>query len=218
MSDSERVASACRPQAGQPRLAVDWVPTADLVPYAGNAKVHTDEQVDEICESIKQFGFSDPIGAWNNPKTGEYEVVEGHGRLMAAERLGMESVPVVRLDHMSDDERRAYAIAHNQLTMNTDFDAEALDAEVSAIAGIDMSAYGFEVPDIGDYGTDFELPDRDEPDVSTANFTLAPEQKRAVMDALATVDTGATETYGNEDPLGNALYQLFKEWSGEAEE
>lgn len=204
------------PQAGQPRLRVEWVPMAGLVPYAGNAKVHTDEQVDEICESIKQFGFSDPIGVWRNPATGDDEVVEGHGRLMAAERLGMDSVPAVRLDRLTDSERRAYAIAHNQLTMDTDFDAEALDAEVSAIVGIDMGAYGFDVPDIGDFGTDFELPDRDEPDASTANFTLAPEQRRAVMDALETVDTAATQTYGNDDPLGNALYQLVTEWREEA--
>ena len=54
------------PQAGQPRLRVDWVPTAELVPYAGNAKEHPEEQVSEIAESIKEFGFSDPVGAWHD--------------------------------------------------------------------------------------------------------------------------------------------------------
>ncbi|MDY4474712.1 ParB N-terminal domain-containing protein [Mitsuokella sp.] len=266
------------------------------MPYAGNAKVHTDEQVNEICESIKQFGFSDPIGVWCNPATGDDEVVEGHGRLMAAERLGMDSVPVVRLDRLTDAERRAYAIAHNQLTMDTDFDAEALDAEVSAIVGIDMGAYGFDDPvgawhdqeghaviveghgrvlaaqriglqtvpvvwldhmddegrrayglvhnkltmdtpwdddalaadvetlegiDMSDFGVTLETAadspveaaqTGDSPEVETVRFTLAPEQREYVMSALRQVDTSGTETYGNPNGNGNALYEVVVEW------
>ncbi|MGN0076231.1 MAG: ParB/Srx family N-terminal domain-containing protein [Parafannyhessea sp.] len=107
MSDSKRGRSAARgPQAGQPRLAVDWVPTAELVPYAGNAKQHPDGQVDEICESIKEFGFSDPVGAWHD-QDGSPIIVEGHGRVLAAQRLGLATVPVVWLDHLDDEGRRA---------------------------------------------------------------------------------------------------------------
>ena len=105
-------------QAGQPRLHVDWVPTAELVPYAGNAKVHTDEQISEICESIKEFGFSDPVGAWHDAD-GHAVIVEGHGRVLAARELGMDTVPVVWLDHLDDEGRRAYGLVHNQLTMDT---------------------------------------------------------------------------------------------------
>lgn len=133
-----------RRDAGQPELRVEYVPTAELTPYAGNAKEHPEWQVSEIAESIKQFGFSDPVGAWHNPETGEAEIVEGHGRLLAARELGMGTVPVVWLDHLDDEGRRAYGLAHNQLTMNTDWDQDALDAELDSLDDIDMSRFGFE--------------------------------------------------------------------------
>ena len=129
------------PQAGQPRLRVEWVPTAGLVPYAGNAKIHTDEQVSEIAESIKEFGFSDPVGAWHD-QDGRPVIVEGHGRVMAARELGMETVPVVWLDHLDDEGRRAYGLVHNQLTMGTGWDDERLRAELDALADIDLDALG----------------------------------------------------------------------------
>lgn len=129
--------------AGQPDLRVEYVPTEDLVPYAGNAKEHPEWQVGEISESIKQFGFSDPIGAWHDPQ-GRALIVEGHGRLLAAEELGMETVPVMWLDHLDDDGRRAYGLAHNQLTMNTGWDDAALQAELDALEDIDLGTIGLD--------------------------------------------------------------------------
>lgn len=154
MTDSKRCRSAAAgPQAGQPRLAVDWVPTADLVPYAGNAKEHTDEQVGEICESIREFGFSDPVGAWHD-QDGRPVIVEGHGRVMAARELGMETVPVVWLDHLDDEGRRAYGLVHNQLTMGTGWDEDALAAELASLEDIDLGDMGFDgmLADLGEPG------------------------------------------------------------------
>lgn len=76
------------------------------------------------------------------------EIVEGHGRLIACKELGYTEVPIIRLDHLSDEERKAYTLAHNKLTMNSDFDIDILNDELDDILNIDMSDFGFENIDI----------------------------------------------------------------------
>lgn len=124
--------------------------TEELVPYSGNVKRHTEAQVDMIAASIEEFGFCDPIAVWHRPD-GSPEIVEGHGRLLALQRLGMEEVPVIILDHLSESEKRAYAIAHNELTLSTGFDFSILDEEVANIGSIDMGLFGFDVPEPAPY-------------------------------------------------------------------
>lgn len=116
---------------------------SELVPYVGNAKRHPEWQVEQIRNSIEAFGFNDPIAVWQDV-AGHWVIVEGHGRLLAAKQLGMDEVPVIRLDQLDDEGRRAYTLAHNKLTMNTDFDVQILDAELDAIENLDMSEFGFE--------------------------------------------------------------------------
>ncbi|WP_417352171.1 ParB/Srx family N-terminal domain-containing protein [Gordonibacter pamelaeae] len=130
----------------QPELRVEEMPAAVLVPYARNAKVHTNRQVEQIASSIEEFGFNDPVGVWDAPD-GTIEIVEGHGRVLAAQKLGMQSVPVVRLDHMTDEQRRAYALVHNKLTLNTGWDFAALDAEMEEL-DFDFDGFGFESENI----------------------------------------------------------------------
>lgn len=112
------------------KLKIEYLTPAELQPYANNAKLHPDAQVEQIANSIKEFDFSDPIGIW-----GENEVVEGHGRLMAALKLGLEEVPVIRLDHLTDEQRKAYALAHNQTTMTSGWDADKLLSELKTLQG-----------------------------------------------------------------------------------
>ena len=126
----------------QPELTVEEVPTESLIPYARNAKIHTNEQIDQICESIGEFGFNDPVAVWDGPDGPE--IIEGHGRVMAAKKLGLDVVPVVRLDHLSDEQRRAYGIVHNKLTMNTGWDFAKLDEELEDLQAMEMDAYGFD--------------------------------------------------------------------------
>lgn len=115
--------------------------TADLVPYANNAKIHTAEQVEQIKESIKRFGMIDPIAIWKGNV-----VIEGHGRLLACQELGIEEVPIIRLDHLTDKERKEYALIHNKLTNNTGFDNDLVDIELDEIGDdIDMSVFGFDM-------------------------------------------------------------------------
>ena len=124
------------------KLKVEYVSTEELRPYQNNAKIHTDEQIDQIARSIEEFGMNDPIAVWN-----DNEIIEGHGRLMACQKLGITEVPVIRLDGLTDEQRRAYMNVHNQLTMNTGFDIDLLAEELGKIENIDMSLFGFDISD-----------------------------------------------------------------------
>ena len=115
-----------------------------LKQYKKNAKLHPQEQIEQIKESILEFGFNDPIAIWGDKNI----IVEGHGRYLALKELGYEEVDCIRLDHMTDDERKAYTLVHNKLTMNTDFDYGLLNEEIGDIYEfIDMEKYGFELYD-----------------------------------------------------------------------
>lgn len=127
-----------------PELVIELVSTDELIPYAGNAKLHPDEQIEQIAESIRQFGNNDPIAVWHN-SDGALEIVEGHGRLLALKRLGIKEAPVIFLDHLSDNQRRAYTHIHNQLAMNTGFDIDLLKEELGRLDGFDMDVYGFDL-------------------------------------------------------------------------
>ena len=125
-------------------LKVEYVPIGTIRPYAGNAKLHPRSQIEQIKESIELMGFKDPIGVWKG------EIVEGHGRYIAAQELGMDEVPIIRLDDLTDEQRRAYGLIHNKLTMNSDFDYEILPDELSDIRTFDMGDFGFDIDEIMD--------------------------------------------------------------------
>lgn len=129
-------------------LKIEYVKTAELKPYGNNAKLHPAEQVEQIKKSIQEFGFNDPIAVWK-----DNEIIEGHGRLIAADELGIKDVPVIRLDNLSDEERRAYMLVHNQLTMNTGFDFALLEEELADI-DIDMGEFGFASHEIDSFFED----------------------------------------------------------------
>lgn len=163
-----------KPQAD---LQVTMVPTDELVMYEGNAKLHPHEQVDQIAASIEEFNFADPIAAWHN-EDGESVIIEGHGRLMAARKLGIEKLPVIYLDYLSDEQRRAYTLVHNQTTMNSGFDIDILQSELDKIASIDMTEFDFDV-----VASEQDLDDMDVPDLEEVG--LKPFEK---VHYLVTVD------------------------------
>lgn len=138
------------------KLQVEYVPIGAVKEYKNNAKRHPEEQVSQIMESMRQFGNIDPIGVWHDPETGEDVIVEGHGRLMAALELGETEVPIIHLDHLTDEQRKAYALVHNKLTMNSDFDPDTLLDELDNILDIDMREFGFDLGDIGAIPADVE--------------------------------------------------------------
>lgn len=124
------------------RLKVEYMDVGDLVPYANNAKLHPDWQVDQIAASIERFGMNDPVGVWTNPD-GQLEIVEGHGRVLALKKLGIEKCPVIKLDHLDDDARRAYTHVHNQTNLTSGFDWALLGTELAELPGFDWDEFGF---------------------------------------------------------------------------
>lgn len=123
------------------KIQITYMALDELRPYENNARKHEKEDVDAIAKSIKEFGFKDPIGVWSEKNI----IVEGHGRLMAAKKLGMTEVPVIRLDDLTDEQRRAYALAHNKTAELSVWDSDILAEELLSISDIDMSELGFEI-------------------------------------------------------------------------
>lgn len=119
-------------------MQIEKVKIADLLEYKNNAKEHPQWQIEQIVESIEKFGFNDPIAIDENNI-----IIEGHGRLYALQEMGAEEVECIRLSHLGENEKKAYILAHNKLTMNTEFDADLLAQELGEIEGIDMSSFGF---------------------------------------------------------------------------
>lgn len=121
------------------QLEIEYVPISELKAYVNNAKEHPAEQVEQIKKSIVEFGMNDPIAVWK-----DNEIIEGHGRLLACSELGGDYsiVPIIRLDHLTDEQRKAYALVHNKLTMNSDFNLDLLNMELESIIDIDMGDFG----------------------------------------------------------------------------
>ena len=126
-------------------------PTAKLLPYARNARTHSDEQVAQIAASIAEFGFTNPILAG-----ADGVIVAGHGRLAAAQKLGLESVPVVVLDHLTPTQRRALVIADNRIAENAGWDDDVLRMELAALQdeAFDLALTGFDADALAEILTD----------------------------------------------------------------
>lgn len=124
-------------------LQIVYMDPKTLTPYEGNARKHAPHDVDAIIASIEQFGFADPIGIWGEKNI----IVEGHGRQIAALQMGLSKVPCIRLDHMTDSQRRAYALAHNKTAELSEWDFGKLDEELARlqIEEIDMGAFDFDM-------------------------------------------------------------------------
>ena len=120
-------------------LQIEYIDINRLEPYERNSRKHDRRDIESIKASITEFGFSDPIGIWSDHNV----IVEGHGRLEAAKELGLVKVPCIRLDHMTDEQRRAYAIAHNKVAELSEWDFRVLDSELAGITEIDMGQFGF---------------------------------------------------------------------------
>ena len=113
-----------------PDLEIVYLDPHDLTPYEGNARKHGDVDLQGIKDSIETDGFNDPIGIWGDNNL----IVEGHGRQLAAIALGMEKVPCIRLDHLTDAQRRDYAIRHNRTAELSEWDEAKKQIELEALA------------------------------------------------------------------------------------
>ena len=189
-------------------LKIEYIDVAKLKPYDKNTRKHEDYDVSQIAKSIEQYGFNDPIGIWGKDNI----IVEGHGRLLAAKKLGMTEVPCIRLDDLTDEQRREYAIMHNKTAeLSTwDFDLLAEDIGDLDFSGFDID-WGIVSPD--DYGESFELPDGDKSEICQMTFTLHERQAELIKEAMKNVKDDITETFGNMNSNGNALYEVVRQWA-----
>lgn len=142
-------------------LKIEYLPIKALKPYEKNTRKHQKKDVDNIARSIERYGMNDPIGIW-----GDNIIVEGHGRLLACKQLGMAEVPCVRLDHLTDEQRREYAIAHNATAELSEWDFDILTDEL-----VDLDFDGF------DFDFNFGIED-DEVETEIIDLDEEPAEKK----------------------------------------
>lgn len=144
------------------------IKVSSLRPYEKNSKIHNKENIEAIKKSIEKYGFNDPIGVWGKDNL----VVEGHGRLLACKELGIEEVPCIRLDHLTEEERREYTLLHNKTTMMTDFDLDLLGEELS-----DLDLSDFEL----DWGIEELEPEKEVKEDDFDVDSAIPEEPKAKL-------------------------------------
>lgn len=189
-------------------MEVVQTPLADLIPYVNNARTHSDEQVAQIAASIKEFGFTNPILT-----DGDSGIIAGHGRVMAARKLGMDQVPTIALEHLSAAQRKAYILADNKLAMNAGWDNDLLGIELKGLdeEEFDLSLIGFDDIELGLAGeTEWPgMPGGDRAPFQQMTFTLHDDQVEQINAALASAkDMGPIVTDINENSNGNALARV----------
>lgn len=128
-----------------PFPAYKTVSVADLIPYARNSRTHSDAQVAKLAASIKEFGFLNPIIT-----DGENGIVAGHGRVMAAQKLGLDTLPCIEAGHLTEAQKRAYIIADNRMALDAGWDNDLLKIELQDLdgEGFDLSLTGFDLTEI----------------------------------------------------------------------
>lgn len=185
----------------------------DLIPYEKNTKKHDDVQINNVAESIKQYGFVQPIVIDKNNV-----VVIGHCRLLAAKKLKMADVPCVCVEDLTEEQVKALRIVDNKSNESPwDFNFladELADLDLSDFSfdfGIDTDAGEDYSPD--EFGDEFTLADGDKPEICQMTFTLHQRQKELIEYALSVAKDNITETFGNTNGNGNALYEVVRQWA-----
>lgn len=181
---------------------------SELKLYEKNPRKN-DNAVDYVAKSIEQFGFKVPIVIDKNNV-----IIAGHTRYKASEKLGLNEVPCIIADDLTDEQVKAFRLADNKVSEMSEWDYDLLNMELDDIVGIDMEDFGFLDINADDYGTDFDLPDGDKSNLEQITFTLTNEQAKAVREAIKYIQDNdlITETFGNENKNGNALYEVIKQW------
>ena len=143
-------------------IKVEYVSIDKIKPYQRNARKHDSKSIEVIANSISEFGMADPIAVWGK----ENIVIEGHGRLLALKQLGYDKAPIIHLDYLTDEQRRAYTLAHNKTAEFSEWDMELLTDEAESIFNIDLSDFGFDLSDDEEEETEViedEVPQEVEP-------------------------------------------------------
>lgn len=191
-------------------LKIVYLPVTALTPYERNAKEHPPEQIEQIKKSIQDYGMDDPIGIWGENNV----IVEGHGRLLACKALGFTEVPCIRLDHMTDEQRREYALVHNSTTMSSGFDPRILGLELGDLPDFDAEFFGFQIEreDPPAEEDDFEPEIPEEPKARQGNIYQLGRHRLMCGDSTSAADVrklmgGAKADMLLTDPPYNVNYE-----------
>ena len=191
-------------------MKIEQIKTADLIPYARNAKLHDEQQIGKIAGSIKEFGFNNPvlIDADNG-------IIAGHGRVQAAQVLKLDKVPCIRLGHLTETQKRAYILADNRLAeIGGGWDDAMLGIEIAEMGDFDFESIGFDAEAIAKLAGAFEVEEVEPPEMEDGDrapfrqmtFTVHDEQFEEVEAAIRKAkEEGGGESAVNENSNGNAL-------------
>jgi ParB-like chromosome segregation protein Spo0J len=197
-------------------MEIEQIDIEDLIPYAMNARTHSDAQVAQIAGSIKEFGFNNPVLIDK-----DNVLIAGHGRVMAGRKLGLKEVPAIRLGHLTENQKKAYILADNRIALNSSWDYELLESEMRDLkdADYDLGSLGFDekelelIADVKPLDEMPELPDGDKQPFQQITFTLHDEQKSVVDDAIILARTNPLADTGlNENANGNAIALICEQW------
>jgi hypothetical protein len=188
-------------------MKIESIKLDKLIPYARNSRTHSDQQIAQVAASIREFSFTNPVLI-----DAEDGIIAGHGRVMAARKLGLAEVPCIRLGHLTETQKRAYIIADNKLALNSGWDEEMLGLELADLreADFDLDLVGFDGEEIGQFDVEEvampTLADGDKQPFQQKTFTLHDEQAEEVDVAIAKAKKmGHGESGVNENSNGNAL-------------
>ena len=154
------------------KATIEYLPIGSLIPYARNSRTHSDSQVAQIAASIKEFGFTNPVLIDKDEG-----IIAGHGRVLAARKLNIDSIPCVRLSHLTDIQKRAYVIADNKLALNSGWDEEMLRLELAELdaGGFKLDLTGFDGDDLtrAMFGADaIDAPESSAKEIDTDDYEM----------------------------------------------
>ena len=182
---------------------------AEIIPYERNPRKN-DDAVKYVVESIKEFGFKVPIVIDKNNV-----VVTGHTRLKASKELKMDEVPCIIADDLTEEQIQAFRLADNKVAEKAEWDFNLLSAELYDLESFDMELFGFDDDSVSmdDFGEDFSLADGDKPEICQMTLTLHAKQKELIEYAMSLCVDDVTETFGNTNKNGNAIYEVVRQWA-----
>jgi hypothetical protein len=193
-----------------------------LVPYARNARDHDAKQVAQIRASFREFGTLNPCLV-----DGDYTLIAGHGRLLAAQEEGLAELPCVVVRGLTEAQKKAYRLADNKIAENSTWESGMLGVEIADLRGlgVDPAVMGFDAAELADlfppeheegqYGEEFTLEDGDKKPFQQISLTLHDRQAELLLAAIAHVYAcdEVHETFENENKNGNGIYEVVRQWA-----
>lgn len=195
---------------GHSGMIIERVKLSSIRAYEHNAKRHPQSQIDQIAASIQELDYRDPIAVDENGV-----IIEGHGRYLALLQLGYTEAEVIRLEGLTEEQKRAYILVHNQLTMSTGFDPELLRREIEAIQGIDLAAFDLALPDLAPEPEPEELSAPAGPELVSFVLTLSEDQYQELMEATEIIRTTVSQlhSFGNPNKRNNGIFEVIYQWA-----